>query len=78
MWTKGRVIRCLRSGLERAAKRWKEEERGTMADMQPEEFVLHLGRRDYAKGRIHDVREDECIAITAGIEVGVKKESPRE
>ena len=34
----------LRSGLGEVARSWKGEERGAVAEIQPEEFALYSGR----------------------------------
>ena len=44
VWTTGQVIQWLRSGLEKMAERWKDEGRGAMTEIQPDEFALCSGK----------------------------------
>lgn len=44
VWTRIQATQCLRFGFEKIAEMWKEKDKGSVADMQPDEFASHSGR----------------------------------
>ena len=44
VWRKGQATFCSSRELERVGRKWKEQGRGAVVELVPEEFSLHSGR----------------------------------
>ena len=44
IWTKGQATFCAKCGLERVGRKSREQGRGAVGELVPEEFALHPGR----------------------------------